>query len=55
MRLACPNGCRDDDLFFTVSVTVDTDGDLAEPLRKIPAEYFKCMKCGADAKDTTNA
>jgi hypothetical protein len=54
MKIQCSNSeCRteNDQTLFNVNLTVDGDRQVAEEMRKIPAEYFVCCFCQSTAED----
>ena len=63
MRLRCANpDCESrqesdhpcDQGFFNVTLTVYSDGSLAENPERIEAGYFTCNMCGREAEEEVN-
>ena len=52
MKLRCAARCEASrtQQLFSVNVTVDGDGRLAENAQKIPAQYFECVFCQSPAE-----
>ena len=46
----CVSRTSDETPFFSVSVTVDGDKDVAENISAIPASQFTCNYCHSPAK-----
>jgi len=54
MKIQCPDAeCRkeNEQSLFNVNLTVDGERDVAEEMRKIPAEFFTCCFCQSNAED----
>jgi len=56
MNLICSNeectSHEEEDYMFNVTIIVSGDRELAEYISKISSEYFECVYCNAEAKDS---